>query len=47
MRGMRTKDQYVEYLLSTPGNVTGTYLADHLDGVSHDTVSVFLRQKGV
>ncbi len=42
---MITKAQYVEYLLSTPGNVTGTYLADQLDGVSHDTVSDFLRQK--
>jgi len=41
---MITKAQYVEYLLSTPYNYTCTNLADHLDHVSHDTVSDFLQQ---
>jgi hypothetical protein len=40
---MITAEQYIAYLLSTPQNHTCTYLADHLDGVSHDTVSDFLR----
>jgi len=40
---MITPEQYIAYLLSTPHNHTCTYLADHLDGVSHDTVSDFLR----
>jgi len=31
-----TKLQYVEYLISTVANFTGTHLAEHLDGVSHD-----------
>ena len=42
---MITKKQYVEYLLSTPKNYTCTYLAEHLDGVSHDVVNDLLRQK--
>lgn len=41
------REQYVQYLLSTPTNRTCTNLADHLDGVSHDTVSDFLRQEHV
>jgi hypothetical protein len=40
---MITSEQYIAYLLSTPQNHTCTYLADHLEGVSHDTVSDFLR----
>src|SRR5437016_1682447 len=36
---------YVEYLVSTPKNCTCTYLAEHLEGVSHDVVNDFLRQK--
>jgi hypothetical protein len=40
-----TKKQYVEYLLSTPKNCTCTYLAEHLEDVSHDVVNDFLRQK--
>lgn len=39
---MITKQQYVEYLLSTPINYTCTNMADHLDGVSHDVVSDYL-----
>ncbi len=40
---MITADQYIAYLLSTPENHTCTYLAEHLEGVSHDVVSDFLR----
>ena len=40
--GMITKKQYVEYLMSTPKNCTCTYLAKHLEGVSHDVVNDFL-----
>jgi nitrogen regulatory protein PII-like uncharacterized protein len=40
---MITADQDITYLLSTPQNHTCTNLADHLDGVSHDVVSDFLR----
>jgi hypothetical protein len=42
---MITKKQYVEYLLSTPKNCTCTYLAEHLEDVSHDVVNDLLRQK--
>lgn len=42
---MFTKQKYVEYLLSTPNNYTCTNLADHLEGVSHDVVSDFLRRE--
>lgn len=42
---MITKKQYVEYLVSTPKNCTCTYLAKHLEDVSHDVVNDFLRQK--
>ena len=40
--GKVTKKLYVEYLLHTPINYTGTNLANHLEGVSHDSVSDFL-----
>jgi hypothetical protein len=39
---MITKQQYVEYLISTPINYTCTNLADHLGDVSHDVVSDYL-----
>jgi hypothetical protein len=42
---MITKKQYVEYRVSTPKNCTCTYLAEHLEEVSHDVVNDFLRQK--
>jgi hypothetical protein len=42
---MITKKQYVEYLVSTPRNCTCTYLAEHLEDVSHDVVNDFLHQK--
>jgi hypothetical protein len=44
---MITKKQYVEYLVSTPKNCTCTYLAEHLEDVSHDVVTDFLHQKRV
>ncbi len=42
---MISKKQYVEYLLSTPFNYTCTNLADHLDGISHDVVNDFFRER--
>jgi hypothetical protein len=42
---MITKKQYVESLVSTPKNCTCTYLAAHLEDISHDVVNDFLRQK--
>jgi hypothetical protein len=42
---MITKKQYVEYLVSTPKNCTCTYLAEHLEDVSHDVVNAFLHDK--
>lgn len=40
---MITKQQYVEFLVSTVANFTATHLAKHLDGVSHDTITDFLQ----
>ncbi len=40
---MITKQQYVEFLVSTIANFTATHLAEHLDGVSHDTINDFLQ----
>lgn len=42
---MITKHQYVEYLIGTVANFTGTHLAEHLDGVSHDTVTDYLQSQ--
>ena len=42
---MITKLQYVAFLLSTMTNFTGTHLAEHLDGVSHDTITDFLQSE--
>lgn len=39
---MITKQQYVEYLISTPINDTYTNLTEHLDGVSHDVDTDYL-----
>jgi len=45
---MVTKRQYIEYLLHTPINYTGTNLAKHLEDVSHDAVSDYLaREKAI
>ncbi len=42
---MVTKQKYVEYLISTPINYTCTNLADHLEDVSHDVVSNYLKRE--
>ena len=42
---MITKQKYVEYLVSTPINYTCTNLAEHLEGMSHDAVSDFLKRE--
>jgi len=42
---MITKLQYVEYLISTFGNYTGSHLAEHMDGVSHDVITDYLRSE--
>jgi hypothetical protein len=42
---MITKRQYVEYLICTVGNFTSTNLADHLDAVSHDSITDYLRNE--
>ena len=42
---MITKQKYVEYLVSTPINYTRTNLAEHLEGMSHDVVSDFLKRE--
>ncbi len=42
---MITKQKYVEYLISTVANYTGTHLAEHLDSVSHDVVTDYLRSE--
>ena len=39
---MISKKQYIEYLLSTPINYTCSNLSEHLENVSHDTVTDFL-----
>lgn len=39
------KNEYIQYLLSTPFNYTCTNMADHKANVSHDVVSDFLRQE--
>ena len=39
---MITKSQYIEYLLNTPINYTCSNLAEHLENVSHDSVTDFL-----
>lgn len=42
---MITKQQYVEYLICTIGNYTGSNLAAHLDDVSHDVITDFLNKE--
>ena len=39
---MITKLQYVEYLISTIDNYTGSHLAEHLEDVSHDVITDYL-----
>ena len=40
-----TAQLYGQFLLSSQVNYTGTYLADHLEGLTHDNVQYFLRTK--
>jgi hypothetical protein len=40
-----TKQQYVEYVISTPVNYTCTNVAAHLENVSHDAVNDYLRRE--
>jgi Transposase DDE domain len=40
-----TKEQYIEFLISTPVNYTCTHLAEHLSGISHDSITDFLRSQ--
>jgi len=40
-----TKKQYIEYLLHTPINYTGSNLANHPEAVSHDAVSDYLARE--
>ena len=42
---MITKQKYVEYLISTPINYTCTNLAEHLEGISHDVISNYLKRE--
>ncbi len=42
---MISRTKYVEYLISTPINYTCSNLAAHLEGVSHDVVTDYLRQE--
>ena len=34
---------YGQFLVSSQVNYTGTYLADHLEGLTHDNVRYFLK----
>ena len=38
-----TAQLYGQLLVSSQVNYTGTYLADHLDGLTHDNVRYFLK----
>jgi hypothetical protein len=42
---MITKQKCVEYLICTIGNYTSSNLAEHLDDVSHDVITDYLRNE--
>ena len=42
---MITRTNYVEYLISTPINYTCANLAKHMDNVSHDVVTDYLKNE--
>lgn len=44
---MLTKEQYIEFIISTPVNYTATHLAAHISDLSHDSVSDFLRNERI
>lgn len=41
---MIIKDQYIKYLLSIPINYTCSNLSEHLENVSHNSVSDFFTE---
>ena len=41
---MITKEKYIEYLISTPINYTCTNLSEHLENISHDVISNYLKK---
>ncbi|MDP2902462.1 MAG: hypothetical protein Q8N96_05085 [Methylovulum sp.] len=44
---MITKKRYIEYLISTPINYTCYNLSGHVEGVSHDVMSNFLKRNRI
>ncbi len=42
---MITKEQYIEFLISTPINYTCTHLADPISGISHESITDFLKSQ--
>lgn len=44
---MITKEKYIEYLISTPINYTCTNLSEHLENVSHDAISDYLKKNKI
>ena len=40
-------DLYGQFLLNSQVNYTGTYLADHLEGLTHDNVPYFLQTQHI
>jgi len=38
-------EKYSEYLLTSPYNYTNTHMADHISGLSHDSVNRFLKRE--
>ena len=42
---MLTKEQYIEFLISTPINYTCTHFAQHVSGISHDSITDFLNHQ--
>lgn len=44
---MMTKQKYIEYLISTPINYTCYNLSEHLEDMSHDVVSNFLKRNRI
>jgi hypothetical protein len=47
IRTMITQEQYIEFLISSPKNVTCTYLSDHIAGISHDSINDFLNNQRI
>jgi len=44
---MITKEKYIEYLISTPINYTCTNLSEHIENVSHDAISDYLKKRDI